>query len=132
MTINDWTFFKFLMIQTETNMILSNVDMMKEYAELVDDARERELFMTKILTDYEHGFAMIEELFGESAAKRRDGQYDNLEWRNGKLRILHHLHINYLKQWRGIEDETNVVKDQMLTKLLSLINSLSSGLKSTG
>jgi len=131
-TINDWTYFKFLMIQTETNMILSNVDMMKQYAELVDDARERELFMTKILTDYEHGFALIEELFGEPAAKRRDGQYDNLEWRNSKLRILHHLHITYLKQWRGIEDESSVEKDHMLTKLLSLINSLSSGLKSTG
>jgi phosphoenolpyruvate carboxylase len=131
-TINDWTFFKFLMIQTETNLILSNVDMMKQYAKLVDDTGERELFMSKILTDYENGFAMIDELFGEPAAVRRDGQYDNLEWRNSKLEILHHLHINYLKQWRDLGDENSVKKDEILTKLLSLINSLSSGLKNTG
>jgi phosphoenolpyruvate carboxylase len=131
-TINDWTFFKFLMIQTETNLILSNVDMMKQYAKLVDDTGERELFMRKILTDYENGFAMIEELFGEPAAVRRDGQYDNLEWRNSKLEILHQLHIKYLKQWRDFGDENSVEKGQMLTKLLSLINSLSSGLKNTG
>jgi len=131
-TINDWTFFKFLMIQTETNLILSNVDMMKQYAELVDDTSERELFMNKILTDCENGFFMIEELFGEPASVRRDGQYDNLKWRNSKLKILHLLHIKYLKQWRGIEDEKSVEKEQILTKLLSLINSLSSGLKNTG
>lgn len=131
-SINDWTFFKFLMIQTETNLILSNVDMMKQYAELVDITSERELFMKKILTDYENGFAMIEELFGEPAIMRRDGQYDNLEWRNSKLKILHHLHIKYLKLWREIVDENSVEKERMLTKLLSLINSLSSGLKSTG
>jgi phosphoenolpyruvate carboxylase len=120
------------MIQTETNLILSNVDMMKQYAKLVDDTGERELFMRKILTDYENGFAMIEELFGEPAAVRRDGQYDNLEWRNSKLEILHQLHIKYLKQWRDFGDENSVEKGQMLTKLLSLINSLSSGLKNTG
>lgn len=131
-SINNWTFFKFLMIQTETNLILSNVDMMKQYAELVDNTSERELFMKKILTDYENGFTMIEELFGEPAIVRRDGQYDNLEWRNRKLKTLHHLHIKYLKLWRDIEDENSVEKEQMLTKLLSLINSLSSGLKSTG
>ncbi len=130
--IKDWNFFKFLMIQTETNLILSNVEMMKLYAELDDDADERASFMNKILTDYENGLAMIEDLFGESSAARRKGQYDNLKWRDAKLKILHKLHIKYLKQWRSISDENSIEKDTMLTKLLSLINSLSSGLKNTG
>lgn len=131
-TINDWTFFKFLMIQTETNLILSNVEMMKLYAELDKDTAERELFMTKILTDYENGFNMIEELFEASALMRRDGQYDNLEWRDSKLVILHKLHIKYLKQWRSIDDQNSLEKEKTLTKLLSIINSISSGLKNTG
>ena len=131
-SINDWTFLKFLMIQTETNLILSNLEIMKLYASLEDNAEERDLFMNKIIADYENGSKMIEDLFEESASVRRKGQYDNLKWRNDKLKILHNLHINHLKQWRNINDENSIEKDKILTKLLGLINSLSSGLKNTG
>ena len=132
MAIKDCAFVKFLFIQTETNLILSNVEIMKLYAELDENAIERELFMNKILVDYENGFNLIEELFGEPASIRRKGQYDNLKWRNSKLEILHKLHIKYLKQWRRMNDQNSIEKDEMLTKLLSIINSLSSGLKNTG
>jgi len=131
-TINNWTFFKFLVIQTETNLILSHVEIMKRYADLDDNTAERELFMKKILGDYENGFTMIAELFEESAAVRREGQHDNLKWRETKLKILHKLHLQYLRKWRSIADENSVEKDKMLTTLLSLINSISSGLKNTG
>jgi len=131
-SVKNWDFLKFLLIQTETNLILSNVEIMKLYAELDEDVEERELFMNKILTDYQNGFQMIEELFDDSAVLRRNGQYDNLKWRNDKLKILHQLHIKYLKQWRDIKDENSREKDQILIKLFGLMNSLSSGLKSTG
>jgi phosphoenolpyruvate carboxylase len=130
--INDWAFFKFLMIQTESNLILSNVEIMELYANLDTNIEERELFMSKILADFENGFRMVEELFGEPAAVRRDGQYDNLMWREDKLKVLHNLHFKYLKQWRSIAEEDSLDKEKLLTKLLSLINSLSSGLKKTG
>ncbi len=130
--VKDVTFIKFLMIQTETNLILSNKEVMKLYAELEDDEVERKVFMDKILTDHENGFSIIEELFEKPATERRVGQFDNLEWRNDKLKILHHLHINYLKEWRTMSDENGLEKEKLLTTLLSLINSLSSGLKNTG
>ncbi len=131
-SILNCAFVKFLLIQTETNLILSNVEMMKLYADLDENIAERDVFMNKILADYENGFNLIGELFGESAAIRRKGQYDNLRWRNSKLEILHKLHIKYLKQWRGMNDQNGIEKENMLTKLLSIINSLSSGLKNTG
>lgn len=130
--INDIAFIRFLLIQTETNLILSNVEIMKLYAELDENVDERELFMNKILVDYQNGITLIEELFGEVALKRRKGQYDNLQWRNNKLKVLHKLHIKYLKQWRSMSDQNSIEKEEMLTKLLSIINSLSSGLKNTG
>ena len=105
---------------------------MKLYAELVENENERELFVNKILVDYEYGFNLIAELLGEVAEIRRKGQYDNLKWRNSKLEILHKLHIIYLKQWRKTNDQNSIEKDEMLTKLLSIINSLSSGVKNTG
>ncbi|HEX5150161.1 MAG TPA: phosphoenolpyruvate carboxylase [Parafilimonas sp.] len=131
-SVSNWSFLKFLLIQTETNLILSNIEIMKLYAALDEDAKESELFMHKILTDYQNGFQMIEELFDEPASVRRHGQYDNLKWRNDKLKILHQLHIRYLKQYRSIKEESSREKDKLLTNLFGLINSLSSGLKNTG
>jgi phosphoenolpyruvate carboxylase len=131
-TVKEWTFFRFLMIQTETNLILSDKEMMKFYTELDVNAERRESFMENIITDYENGFSMIGELFGEASETRRFGQYDNLKWRNNKLKILHMLHIKYLRQWRAMNDEDGIEKEKILIKLLSLINSLSSGLKNTG
>ncbi|GAL68617.1 phosphoenolpyruvate carboxylase [Jejuia pallidilutea] len=131
-SIKHWSFFRFLMIQTETNLILSNKEMMALYANLDDDTDERKVFMSKILTDYDNSFRLIEELFDEPASTRRQGQYDNIEWRNEKLKVLHHLHIKHLKAWRALNDETSNEKEKTLTKLLSIINALSSGLKNTG
>jgi phosphoenolpyruvate carboxylase len=132
LSINDWPFFKFLMIQCETNMILANFEIMNLYAQLDENKAERELFMGKILSDYENGFNLIEALFADHATHRRQGQYDNLKWRNEKLSVLHQLHINYLKQWRAVPDESNPEKEKLLTQALSVINSISSGLKNTG
>ncbi|MFN4075972.1 MAG: phosphoenolpyruvate carboxylase [Cloacibacterium sp.] len=130
--VQNWNFFKFLMIQTETNLILSNIEIMKKYAELDQNEEERNLFMDKFLTDHQNGVQLLEELFGEAALERRSGQYDNLKWRNQKLDVLHHLHLHYLQQWRNLDDENKIEKDKILNKLLSLINAISSGLKNTG
>lgn len=131
-SVHDWSFLKFLMIQTETNLILSNLDMMKYYATLDENIVERDLFMSKILDDFQNGFKLIEELFEEPTFIRRNGQYDNLNWRNDKLIALHQLHVKYLREWRSIEDNDSIEKEKILIKLLSLINALSSGLKNTG
>lgn len=129
--INDWSFLKFLIIQTETNLILSNREMMHNYAVLDTDDVERSTFMNKILSDFDNAFQLIEELFDEPATSRRLGQYDNIYWRNDKLNILHNLHIKFLKEWRAMDND-NSDKENILVKLLSIINALSSGLKHTG
>lgn len=131
-TIDHWPFLKFLLIQTETNLILSNKALMIEYAALDNNVNQREVCMSKILTDYNNAIECIEALFEEPKTTRRKGQYDNLQWRSDKLNILHHLHIKTLKQWRALKDDNSQEKEKRLTQLLSIINSLSSGLKNTG
>ena len=130
--VDHWPFLKYLLIQTETNLILSNLEMMKQYAALDENEEEREVFLLKLMTDHQNGFEMIAELFDEPASKRRNNQYDNLKWRNDKLFILHQLHLKYLQRWRNLDDEEQPKKDELLSKLLSIINALSSGLKNTG
>lgn len=130
--VQHWPFFKFLMIQTETNLILANTEMMQQYAQLVEDEAERALFLDLLLKDYQAGLNGIEALFKEPAAVRRSGQYDNLLWRNQKLLRLHQLHIEKLKAWRALPAEQAAEKERLLIELLSIINALSSGLKNTG
>lgn len=129
---NDWSFLKFLLIQTETNLILSNREMMDWYAALDENEEERKSFMQMISEDYQSGLEMIDEIFDAPTANRRMGQYDNLKWRESKLRLLHRLHIQYLKEWRTTPVENLEEKQRLLTLLLSLVNALSSGLKNTG
>jgi len=130
--IEHWDFLKFLLIQTETNLILSSMPIMKHYADLDEDVTERDLFMGKIYADHQNGFEQIEALFAAPAAARRSGQYDNLIWRNEKLAVLHGLHTRFLKQWRAMPNEESAEKNTLLNKLLTIINALSSGLKNTG
>jgi phosphoenolpyruvate carboxylase len=130
--IKDWPFFKFLLIQTETNLILANKDIMQNYSKLDDYREESKIFMEKIQEDYELCLQMIEECLKKPAILRRTTQYDNLLWRNEKLNILHQLHIDYIKKWRAIPEEDFIQKEIILTQLLSIINALSSGLKNTG
>ncbi|MCC5917152.1 MAG: phosphoenolpyruvate carboxylase [Cryomorphaceae bacterium] len=128
--ISQWSFLKFLLIQTETNLIRSNLKIMKQYAALDEITEERKVFMDMILADYQLAFQMIEEFFEKPPSVRRHVQYDQLQWRDDKLRVLHAKHIRYLREWRSLSDGDE--KDRILTKLLGLVNALASGLKNTG
>jgi phosphoenolpyruvate carboxylase len=105
---------------------------MKTYAELDSNKNSRSKLLNMILTDYEDGMVHIEDILGGSASIRRTGQFENMKWREKELNVLHELHIKYLKEWRAIKDTDAVEADKILTKLLSIINSLSGGLKNTG
>ncbi len=131
-SVSSWTFLRFLLIQTETNLILSHPEVMQWYADVYSNKEVRNKFMQNITEDYSTGFSMIEEVLAEPSATRRNGQYDNLAWRNEKLKVLHRLHIRYLKAWREIKVDANPEKEKLLGKLLTLINAISSGLKNTG
>ena len=130
--IDSWPFLRFLFIQIETNLILANADLMERYAELEFDATIRTKFLKMILSDYQDGIGHIKELLGGPASVRRTGQFGNLKRREKELNVLHQLHIKYVKEWRALKDSDPIEADKLLTKLLSIINSLSGGLKNTG
>jgi len=127
-----WNFLKFMLIEVETNLILANEEMMKVYSELVDNRKVRDEVLDLLLKDYAFGISEIEDLLGGSASDRRKGQFENKKYRDKQLKVLHELHIKYLKEWRIILAVDGSVADKLLPKLLSIINSLTGGLKSTG
>ncbi|MGL2987132.1 phosphoenolpyruvate carboxylase [Flavobacterium sp. RSSA_27] len=131
-TLNQWAFLKYMLIHIETNLIIADPEIMKEYAALVKDSGIKDHFLTMILQEHNDGKKQIELLFDEPLEKRRINQLENLNKRKNELSILHHLQVKYIKEWRELKEEQPEKAEKILTKLLSLINSISSGLKSTG
>lgn len=131
-SVSNWSFLKFFLIQTETNLILANPKIMEMYAELITDNKIKNKFMKLILEDYNEGLKNIEYLLGNKIEKRRKGQFNNLKLREKELIILHKYHIKYIKKWRSIKNLNTKEAQKILMKLLFITNALSGGLKSTG
>lgn len=131
-SIASWPFLKYLFIQTETNLLIANTEIMKMYAQLVSDEKIKNKFLNLILTDYEESKSNIEYLLGGSVTVRRTGQLNTLNIREKELKVLHKLQIDSIKKWRKLKEENDTEADKMLLKLLYIINSLSGGLGSTG
>ena len=129
-----WPFFRYILIHVETNLINTDNTIMQDYAKLLKDSKIRSEFMEKILGDQQEGLKQIVLFFGEPTQKRRINLLNNLEKRNVELKKLHHLQIKYLVEWRALKGKGDSPEeaDKLLIKLLSIINSISNGLKSTG
>ncbi|MFD1314777.1 phosphoenolpyruvate carboxylase [Namhaeicola litoreus] len=134
--VNKWPFLRYSLIQIESNLLNSDSEIMKSFAELVEDADTREELMDLILSDYQTCLGKIEEVLGASVEARRRSALENNKLRNNSLTILHDIQINYLKKWRAILEGGNLgakeEADQHLLQLLLLVNALSGGLKNTG
>ena len=131
-SISSWPFLRYFLIQTETNLLLANPEIMKMYAQLVTDEKIKSKFLNLILSDYEEGKLHIEYLLGDSAEVRRTGQLNILNIREKELKVLHKLQIDSIKKWRKLKEGEDPEKSKILLQLLHVINSLSGGLRNTG
>ena len=131
-SISSWPFLRYLFIQTETNLLIANPEIMKMYAQLVTDEKIKSKFLNLILSDYEEGKMHIEYLLGDTVDIRRTGQLNALNIREKELKVLHKLQIDSIKKWRKLKESNDPEADNMLPELLHVINSLSGGLRNTG
>ncbi len=131
-SIASWPFLRYFLIQTETNLLIADPEIMKMYAQLVTDENIKSKFLNLLLTDYEEGKSHIEYLLGESVSDRRKGQLNTLNIREKELYVLHKLQVESIKEWRSLKEVNDPEASNMLIKLLHVINSLSGGLGSTG
>jgi phosphoenolpyruvate carboxylase len=127
-----WPFLKYSLIQIETNLLNSDTDIMKAFADQVEDPKTRQEFMELILTDYSAGLEKIEELTEGSIEARRISKLENNKLRKGALNALHEIQLEYLIKWRNLSDTEAELRNKYLLHLLLLVNALSGGLKSTG
>jgi phosphoenolpyruvate carboxylase len=128
----EWFFLKYDLIEIETNLLNSDAEIMKAFADLVHDTSVKTELMELILTDYELCLKQIETLMSASVEKRRISRLENNKLRNEALGVLHLIQIQTLKEWRKHEKSDSEEGDKLLLKLLLLVNALAGGLKGTG
>ncbi|MBQ4821723.1 phosphoenolpyruvate carboxylase [Aquimarina sp. MMG016] len=128
----EWPFLKYRLIQIESNLLNSDIDIMKGFANLVEEPKTKQELMDLILTDHHTCLKKIENLMGESVEARRISKLENNKLRNNALQVLHEIQIEYLTKWRSIKKTDKELSDTYLLHLLMLVNALSGGLKSTG
>ncbi|MEO1023535.1 MAG: phosphoenolpyruvate carboxylase [Bacteroidota bacterium] len=129
----DWPFFKYLIIQIETNLLNANPDIMNRFADYISNASLREEIMGLILGDYDAALSQTDELMGGDRKKRRSSKLGDSDLRDEALSLLHELQIQYLTRKRTASEQiSETERAHIINHLLLTVNALSGGLKSTG
>jgi phosphoenolpyruvate carboxylase len=128
-----WPFFKYLIIQIESNLLNADPDIMQRFAGYVDNESLREDIMALIMGDYKSALSQTDDIMSGKRSKRRFSKIEDSDLRKEALDMLHNLQIRYLSKKRTITDETSEEESvHIINHLLLTVNALSGGLKSTG
>jgi len=126
----DWPFFKYLIIQIETNLLNADPSIMKRFSEYVQDDSLRTEIMDLVLGDYDAALNQTDEIMGSDKMHRRSAKLEDSQLRKLALNVLHQLQIRYLTMKRS--GNTEVDSADLVNHLLLTVNAISGGLKSTG
>lgn len=128
----DWPFWRYSLIQLETNVLNADIGVMESFASLDPDEDRRRQFMSIIRTDYEALIDHLARIFGEPLSTRRAYQLENLRLRQSVLDHLHQIQWRRLDEWRQLMNEDQAAADGQLPLLLLIVNAIAGGLKHTG
>jgi phosphoenolpyruvate carboxylase len=127
---DEWPFFKYLIIQIETNLLNSDPSIMKLFADYVQNDDLKSEIMDLVLSDYDAALSSTDDIMGSEKATRRSAKLKDSQIRKEALDILHELQFKYLTMKRSAKPDEDISK--LLNHLLLTVNALSGGLKSTG
>ena len=128
-----WPFLHYVLTNIESSIASTDLELMRAYAELVEDPVLRERFLTLIFDEWQLTQSMLEKLRGSAMADRRPRMFKTLQLRAEALRVLHLQEISLLRRWRALRAAGEETKaEQMLPDLLLSINAIASGLRTTG
>ncbi|BCM88257.1 phosphoenolpyruvate carboxylase [Abditibacteriota bacterium] len=132
-SVSQSKFLRYVLTNVETNLASTDPEIMRRYADLVEDETVRESIFALIEDEGHKTGAAIEAIFGSTINARRPRMLKTLEIRAQALHILHDQQLDLLKQWRAAHKEGNTAKaDEILPDLLLSINAIASGLRTTG
>ncbi len=130
----DWPFLRYALSNIESNIASVALDLMADYAALVQDPAVRQSIYGLIADEYRRTSRMLELVFGGSSmVSRRPRMVRTVQRRDGGLRALHAHQVALLRRWRAAREAKETIEaDRLLPTLLLSVNAIASGLRTTG
>ena len=130
--LQTWAPLHYALSNAATSLAAADVDVMREYAALVEDDRIRGSVFPAIAAEFELTRRMLERVYGGDLGDRRPGIRDSLELRAEPLRVLHREQITLLREWRRLRASDDHVPTSLLNELLLSVNAIAGALGATG
>jgi phosphoenolpyruvate carboxylase len=126
-------FIHYVVNNVETSLASADLDVMRDYAELVESADIKDRQLKTIGEEYARTGEMINTLMKGRRDVRRPRLIKTLGMRAEGLRRLHRRQIELLRQWRGLRAEgRDAEADASFPSLLLSINAIASAQRTTG
>lgn len=132
---NDWTSHNglhYIITNVTSALLLADPETMRKYADLVTDVEIRDRVLEMILQEFALTKALVQEMLGGPIHERRPRMSKILELRNRRLRVLHDIQVNQLRDWRARKASGDDSAAAMLPQLLQVVNAIAGGLRATG
>lgn len=131
--LRDWAPLHYLISNVATSVSAVDIEVMKEYASLVENEPLRERFVTDIESEWRLATRMVEEVYGGELESQRPNVQRMIQLRSEGLGLLHRQQISLLRRWRSYRKMGEQHQaDQLLPGLLLSVNAIASGLGTTG
>jgi phosphoenolpyruvate carboxylase len=126
-------FLYYVLTNVESSIASTDLDLMRSYANLVENEEVRERLFHLIWEEWTRTRAMLHELRSQPTAQRRPRMLKTLQLRADALRLLHMDQIRLLTRWRALRKEGHDAEaEAMLPELFLSVNAIASGLRTTG
>ena len=128
-----WAPLHYVLSNAATSIAAADLEVMHDYALLIEDTNLRECIFGKITAEFECTRTMLEQVYGGPLAERRPNIHGMSQMRRNALRTLHRQQITLLRQWRGMRQRgKHEAAASLLPSLLLTVNAIASGLGATG
>jgi phosphoenolpyruvate carboxylase len=128
-----WAPLHYALSNAATCITAADLDVMREYAALVEDELVRERVLALITGEFERTCRMLERVYRGTLAERRPNINGTVQIRKAPLFVLHRQQIALLRRWRAARGRGHEgVAAALLSSLLLTVNAIASGLGATG
>lgn len=132
-TMTQWAPLHYLISNVATSLAATDLEIMRCYAAMVDDANLRDRFMDQIASELILTRTQIEDIYGGPLNQKRPNVQRMINLRSEGLKVLHHQQIDLLRLWRSyhrMQQPQNA--EALIPQLLLTVNAIASGLGTTG
>lgn len=125
--------FRYIITNASSAIALTDTEVMKNYASLVEDKALAEEYLERIEEEFNRTREMLELLYGHKLSERRPRMYQMIDFRSERLKPLHQLQIEQLKTWRSLKNDGKEKEAaRLIPEMLLVLNAIASGLGTTG